>query len=270
MNNMDLSIVIVNYKSKDKLANCLASLRDAIPSAPSFEVIVIENASGDDLSDLRSQHDFRFISSPRNIGMGGGNNLGINESRADIILILNPDTIVSAEALNLMLAKIKSDETVGLVGPKLLYPDGSLQYSCSRFPGFFMPFLRRTFLGEYFKKERDSFMMIDFDHNSEREVDWLMGSCLMFKKSWSIPEGGNYAPHFDKRYFMYFEDIDLCREVKRHGKKVVYLPSAVVIHDHKRESAKNPWYVALFKDKITWIHIASWLKYFAKWGFLRN
>jgi GT2 family glycosyltransferase len=66
---------------------------------------------------------------------------------------------------------------------------------------------------------------------------------------------------------MYFEDIDLCREIKRNGKKVIYEPSAVIIHDHARESAKNPWYIALFKDRITWIHISSWLKYFMKWGF---
>ena len=267
---MDLSIIIVNYKSRDKLSNCLASLEKAKNQELSFEIIVVDNASGDNLDDLRNQYSFRFIASQKNLGMGGGNNLGINEAKSEIILILNPDTIVSAEALNIMFTRLKSDELIGLVGPKLLYPDGSLQYSCSRFPNFFIPILRRTFLGDRFKKQRDSFMMFDFNHSSEREVDWMMGSCLMFKKSWPIPEGGNYEPHFDERYFMYFEDIDLCREVKRHGKKVVYLASAIVIHDHNRASAKNPWYVALFKDKITWIHIASWLKYFAKWGFSRN
>ena len=110
-------------------------------------------------------------------------------------------------------------------------------------------------------------MMTDFDHKTTREVDWLMGSCLMLKKSWALENGEIYQPMFDSRYFMYFEDIDLCREIKKHGKKIVYEPRAVVIHDHARDSAKNPWYIALFKDKITWVHIFSWLKYFMKWGF---
>ena len=110
-------------------------------------------------------------------------------------------------------------------------------------------------------------MMTDFNHEDSIEVDWLMGSCLMFKKSWLTNDGSIYRPLFDKRYFMYFEDIDLCREIKMHGKKVIYEPRAVIIHDHARESAKNPWYLALLKDKITWVHIFSWLKYFKKWGF---
>jgi len=262
---MELSIIIVNYKSKDKLANCLNSIAVAVLPID-FEVIVVDNASGDMLDDLRDKHQFRFIASPRNLGMGGGNNLGIEEAKSDIVLILNPDTIVNKDAIVSMLERIKNDESIGLIGPKLLYPDGSLQYSCARFPSFFMPILRRTFLGNRFKKQRDDFMMADFDHGSEREVDWLMGSCLMFKKSWKAPDGKMYGPRFDDRYFMYFEDIDLCREVKVHGKKVVYYPLAVIIHDHMRASAKNPWYVAIFKDKITWIHISSWLKYFLKWG----
>ena len=153
------------------------------------------------------------------------------------------------------------------MGPKLLYPDGTLQLSCSRFPNFFIPILRRTFLGEYFKKIRDSFMMKDFDHNSIREVDWLMGSCLMFKKNQVDNEGKSFSPSFDERYFMYFEDTDLGRTFKSRGLKVVYNPEAVVIHDHARESAKHSWYIAIFTDKITWIHIESWLKYFIKWGF---
>ena len=264
---MDLSIIIVNYRSRSKLENCLSSIYGADLSFLNYEVIVVENASGDELFDLQEKYNFNLIISNKNLGMGEGNNLGIKEARAQYVFILNPDTIINSEALKILFERLSSEVGIGLIGPKLVYPDGSLQSSCSRFPIFFVPILRRTFLGEYFKKTRDSFMMTDFDHKTSCEVDWLMGSCLMFKKSWLLENGEIYEPIFDHRYFMYFEDIDLCREIKKHGKKIVYEPRAVIIHDHARDSAKNPWYIALFKDKITWIHISSWLKYFMKWGF---
>jgi len=265
---MDLSIIIVNYKSRPKLLTCLESLAAFLPAELKREIIVVENDSGDDLSDLNVKYPgLKLILSARNLGMGGGNNLGLNIASGDYILILNPDTVIKSSAVSILLDYLKSYPEVGLVGPKLLYPDGSLQYSCSKFPSFFMPILRRTFLGDYFASRRDSFMMAGFNHREIKEVDWLMGSCLMFKRQLKLPDGSVFSPRFDERYFMYFEDIDICRTIRANGFKVVYNPQAVVIHDHQRESAKHPWYIALFCDKITWIHIASWLKYFKKWGF---
>ena len=262
---MDLSIIIVNYKSKKKLENCLKSIYTSDLSFIKHEVIVVENNSGDDLSNLKNQYNFDLIISEHNLGMGEGNNLGIKEARGEYILVLNPDTVINAEAIKILFSRLRVESKIGLIGPKLVYPDGSLQYSCSHFPSFFMPILRRTFLGDYFKKYRDHFMMYDFDHQQSIKVDWLMGSCLMFRKSWFKGDGCLYQPLIDKRYFMYFEDIDRCREIKRNGKQVVYEPKAVIVHNHARESAKHPWYIAIFKDKITWIHISSWFKYFLKW-----
>jgi len=271
---MNLSIIIVNYNNLEKLANCLDSFSKTNLPDLNYELIVVDNNSKDDLRLLSRVVDFKLINSEKNLGMGGGNNLGIKEAQADTILVLNPDTIVNGPAIRVLYNYLNEHEDIGLVGPKLLYPDGSLQYSCARFPSFFIPVLRRTFLGNKFKKKRDHFMMMDFDHKSIKEVDWLMGSCLMFKKSWKFKdekgEEKEFNPMFDERYFMYFEDIDICREVKKHGKKVIYNPSATIIHDHARDSARHPWYIAVFKDKITWIHISSWMKYFLKWGFKNN
>jgi len=262
---MDLSIIIVNYNNREKLINCLNSLQLIV--SLNYEIIVVDNASGDDLKDLAGKFPkIKLIMSPRNLGMGGGNNLGIAAAQGEYILILNPDTIIKDQAINILWRYLSNNLSVGLVGPKLLYPDNSLQSSCARFPTFFMPILRRTFLGNYFAGLRDSFTMNDFDHNSIKSVDWLMGSCLMFKKQLTLPAGQIFKPQFDERYFMYFEDIDLCRQLWTKGFRVVYNPEAVVIHDHQRDSAKNPWYIALFRDKITWIHIGSWFKYFIKWG----
>jgi hypothetical protein len=265
---MDLSIIIVNYKSRAKLLNCLASLATTLPADLKQEIIVVDNASGDDLSDLTAQYPgLQLVISASNLGMGGGNNLGLDIASGDYILVLNPDTVVKPAAVSTLLDYLKNNPQVGLVGPKLLYPDGSLQYSCSRFPEFFMPILRRTFLGEYFKASRDSFMMTGFNHQEIKEVDWLMGSCLMFRRHLALPDGSRFPLRFDERYFMYFEDTDIGRTVWTKGFKVVYNPQAVITHDHQRESARHPWYIALLRDRITWIHIISWLKYFKKWGF---
>lgn len=263
---MNLSIIIVNYHSQAKLKNCLAALQSEPPASIAWEVIVVDNASGDDLGFLAGQPGIRLVRSAKNLGMGGGNNLGIAAAQGEYILVLNPDTVIKGAAIDTMLSYLRADKEIGIVGPKLIYPDGTLQYSCARFPNFFMPVLRRTFLGDYFAGSRDSFMMNDFDHASVQAVDWLMGSCLMFRKKSVLPGGKDFEPRFDERYFMYFEDTDLCRTAWSKGLRVIYHPEAVVVHDHQRESARHPWYIALFNDKITWIHIGSWLKYFSKWG----
>jgi GT2 family glycosyltransferase len=198
--------------------------------------------------------------------MGGGNNLGIRNSSGGVILVLNPDTRPAPSAIKELYSYLKSNPQFALVGPKLLNPDGSLQNSCARFPNFWLPILRRTFLGDRFRMVRDHLMMEDFDYKSSCPVDWLMGSCLMFKRQVSTPSG-NKQFLFDDRYFMYFEDIDLCRQVWASGFKVSFVSTAEVVHDHSRGSAKHPWYFAPFCDRLTRTHIISWLKYFLKWGF---
>ncbi|MFA5184245.1 MAG: glycosyltransferase family 2 protein [Patescibacteria group bacterium] len=265
---MDLSVIIVNYKSKDKLLNCLASIRRSDLGVLTYELIIVDNHSGDDLADLsRDYPAAKIIISPKNLGMGAGNNLGLRYATGELILILNPDTVVQERTIATMAAYLRANPGVGLVGPKIFYPDGALQASCARFPSFFIPILRRTFLGDYFKSIRDKFTMDDYDHLSIRPVDWLMGSCLMFKREIALSGGRIFAPRFDERYFMYFEDTDLARQIWTNGRQVVYNPEAVVVHDHGRLSAKHPWYIALFVDRLTWVHIGSWLKYFIKWGF---
>ncbi|MFA5130935.1 MAG: glycosyltransferase [Patescibacteria group bacterium] len=264
---MDLSIVIVNYRSRKKLEVCLASIFQADNKNLNYEIILVENNSGEDLSDLVSgRANLRLIVSAKNLGMGGGNNLGIEAARGEYIFILNPDTIIQNGAIATLFNYLKNNPGVGIVGPKLMNTDGSLQYSCSRFPKVYMPILRRTFFGKYFAVLRDHYQMMEFDHNSIKEVDWLMGSALMFKKKLSLADGTFWEPRFDEFFFMYFEDTDLCRTAGQKGFKVVYNSEAVLTHDHARQSAKYPWYLAIFLDRLAWRHINSWIKYFYKWG----
>ncbi len=268
---MDISLIIVNYKSRHKLAACLESIKQTPPVGLSYEIIIVDNASGDELNSLLSGFDnLKLIVSPKNLGMGGGNNLGIDAASGEYVFILNPDTILKTGAVETLLNHLKANTQIGIIGPKLLNSDNSLQYSCLRFPSFFMPLWRRTFIGKYFIRQNADFQMQAADHNVLQEVDWLMGSALMFKKEINLPNGQIWRPRFDERYFMYFEDIDLCRSAWSKGLKVIYNPRAVLIHDHARESAKYPWYRAIFRDGLARRHIMSWLKYFAKWGFSQS
>lgn len=257
---MDLSVIIVNYKSQDKVLKCLAALDRAEWGNLTHEIIVVDNNSGDDLAQVITAYpEVKIIKSEKNLGMGGGNNLGARNSQGEFILILNPDTAVQDDAILKLHRHLKENKQAGIVGPKLLNPDGTLQYSCLRFPKIHTPILRRTFFGGLSPRHLDNFLMKDYDHAVTRTVDWLMGSCFLIRRE--ILEKDGYI--FDEKYFMYFEDTDLCRRVKaKHNYEVVYHPEAVVIHDHARQSAENPWYIAPIVDSLAREHIKSWVRYF--------
>jgi hypothetical protein len=257
---MDLSIIIVNYQSQEKVLKCLEALKQADLGDLAYETIVVDNAAVGDLAQVAAAFpEVKIIKSEKNLGMGGGNNLGAKNASGKYLLVLNHDTAVKFDAVKKLYQHLEENDKAGIVGPKLLNPDGSLQYSCFRFPKLHTPILRRTFLGNFFPKHLDYFLMKDFDHAATRAVDWLMGSCLMLKREILDKEG----KIFDEKYFMYFEDTDLCRRVKdKLGYDVVYHPEAVVVHDHGRGSADKPWYSAPFTDKLAREHLKSWFRYF--------
>jgi GT2 family glycosyltransferase len=260
---MDLSIIVVNYNSALKTLSLLESIFNADMEGINFEILVIDNNSQENIASILKQKypEIIFISSFKNRGMGGGNNIGINRAQGEFCFILNPDTLVEKDTIKIMVNYIRRNKEVAVLGPKLLNPDRSLQYSCARFPKFYTPIIRRTFLAKVFKNHINWFLMKDFDHKETKEVDWLMGSCLMIRKSSALK--------FDERYFMYFEDIDLCRSAWRSNYKVIYNPEARLIHDHQRESAQGAWYLAFFTNKVAREHIKSWLRYFYKWNKIK-
>ena len=260
---MNLSIIIVNYKSKNKLLNCLESIRRSDLSGLNHEIIVVENNSSDDLSALAG---VKLVVSPKNLGMGGGNNLGIKNSSGEYILISNPDIVYEKDSIKKLYEYFKENKQAGLIGPKLLNPDGSLQYSCARFPQIYIPLLRRTSIGYFFPSRLNHYLMKRADHNEIQLVDWVMGACFMVRRS----EIGPDNKLFDERYFMYFEDVDLCRQVKSRGQSVVYFPQSKVVHDHMRQSASLPWYKSLLQDKIAREHLKSAIRYFRKWNKIKK
>ncbi len=268
MNNMDLSIIILNYRSKKLTFECLASIFEADFSFEKkrlkYEVIVIDNNSGDNIGEeLASKYpEVIFIQNNRNIGMGAGNNVGIRIAKGNYIVIMNPDTVVFKDTFIRLYQFMEENPEVGVVGPKQYNPDMTVQDSCYRWYGLLTPLYRRTPLGKLkiAKKDLDRFLMKDFDHNSPKEVDWLLGSFLFCRRK-ALKEVG----FFDDRFFLYFEDTDLCRRFWQAGWKVVYYPEAKIIHNHQRQSAKQVWY-KFFLNKASREHVISWLKYLKKWG----
>jgi len=261
---MDISIIIVNYKSRGLTLSCLKSIKEADWSALSHEIIVVDNASNDYLQDILAWQypEVEFVQSKINLGMGGGNNLGLARAKGKYLVIMNPDTLVFKDTFKQLYGYMEANQEVGVVGPKQFSPDKSIQASCFRWHSLLTPLYRRTFLGGMFgQKDLARFLMVDFDKNQTMDVDWLLGSFLFMRRSALEQVGG-----FDQRFFLYFEDTDLCRRFWQKNWRVVYCPDASIIHNHCRASASTPWY-KFFTSTTTRSHVASWFKYLLKWKF---
>lgn len=264
----DINIVIVNYKMKSDIEKCFASLfPDFANDNLKVNVVVVDNASEDGIGEfLHSRYSqVQLVALPKNIGFGGAQNRGLQAVEAKYHFILNPDTyfLPGGHVLKNLFNFMEGHPKVGMVGPKMLYPDGSLQYSCYRFPTFWQPLFSRTKFGAKGRGKiaNDHALMKDFDHDRTQPVDWLMGSA-MFARASALKEVGN----FDDRIFMYYEDSDLCRRFWEAGWPVYYLHSVSLQHAHHRESAKVPGvFRALLKNKMARAHVKSWLYYMWKW-----
>ena len=259
---MDLSIVILSYKMKGLVKNCLKTIFESNFDFE-YEIILVDNASKDKIDEelKESFAEVKLIMASKNAGFGTGVNLGLKEAKGKYVLILNPDIHILPGSVETMISYLKQNQNVGLIAPKLLNPDRSLQYTCYKWHNFWTPIYRRTFLGKlpWAKKDLDQFLMIDWDHNDTREVDWVQGSCMLIPKSVLDKVG-----FFDERFFMYFEDTDLCRRINQAKFKIVYCASAQMIHFHRRQSADGGLF-SVFINKLTRTHIISWLKYMVKW-----
>ncbi len=242
---------------------CLRGLL-SLPSRHQREIIVVDNASADGTPEMVRQEfpSARCLALPKNIGFGPGNNAGLQASIGKYILIMNPDIVILDDALDRLIDFMETHPEVGLVGPQLRNPDGSIQFSCYHFPTPLIPLYRRTPLGHWAvgQKALAHYLMTDWDHQTIREVDWLLGAFLVARRS-MIDQLGS----FDERFFLYFEDADLCRRAWQSGWRVVYNPEMQVVHYHRRESAGS-----IFSLLTNWIareHLKSGLKYFLKyWG----
>ncbi|MBT3230894.1 glycosyltransferase family 2 protein [Candidatus Uhrbacteria bacterium] len=264
---IDVSILIVHTFEGRLLRQTLSSINRAAPKVK-FEVIIIDNNPEAGFAQVLKDEfpHIHHIGLERNVGFGAAMNVGLKAAKGRYVLIFNPDIVVQPESLESMLEFMDQNPDVGMCGPKLMNPDGSLQHSCYRFPTIMIPAYRRTPLGRLpvGRKAVDHYLMVHEDHGSQMDVDSLIGAALFTRRS-ALDEVG----HFDERFFMYYEDNDLCRRFWENGHRVVYYPEAHMIHYHRRASADGSFIRQLF-NRFAWIQIASALKFFAKYRSSEN
>ncbi|NJP06062.1 MAG: glycosyltransferase family 2 protein [Chloroflexaceae bacterium] len=245
-----LAIIILNYNRADLLIDCLKSIF-ASPHRCTVQVWVVDNASQDDSVALVQQHfpQVHVIVSPSNGGFAYGNNLALRrllrpwqnsnddpEPEPDYIVLLNNDTIVPAGTLDALVAYLEAHDDVGVVGPKVLLPDGSLDLACRRsFPTPEVALYRMVGLSRLFPHHRrfGRYNMTYLDPDSETDVDSVVGACMMLRAS-VIREVGL----LDERFFMYGEDLDWAYRIKQYGWRIVYYPTISLIH-YKRASSSR-------------------------------
>ncbi len=252
---MECSIIIVNYRTDAVLAECLRSL-EATTDRSNVEIIVVDNSATLRAAGCEKSFPWaRIIESAENLGFARACNVGLREARGRNLLLLNPDTEVHPGAVKRLSEHLDAHAEVGAVGPKLLDPDGSLQYSCRRFPGYATIFFGRySLLTRLFPTNPVSrdYLYLDWDHGASREVDWVSGACLMVRRDVIDRVGA-----LDEGYFLFVEDMDWCRRIRDAGLGVVYLPESVVTH--RIGSSRGP-----VPPRVVWARHRGMLRYVRK------
>lgn len=249
----DTTISIVNYCQRDLLNRCLAQLRKlSIPA--NWRTLVVDNSSTDGSADMVAE-DYpwvQLIQLQENLGFAGGHNIAYAQTNSPIFIALNPDVIVLPSSLETLVQVFENFPKAAIIGPCLLNPDGSPQFSARRFYTWYTVACRRLPLPGR-KKVNDHHLMKDCELDQPLHVDWILGAAMGIRRS-----AFDRKKIFDTRYGLYFEDVDLCYLAKKNGWDVLYYPQSKMIHDHQRASAKN-----IFNPVII-NHFTSWIKFYLK------
>lgn len=254
---MMLSIIIVNYKTPALTKLCVGSIKNSLKDLD-YEIIITNvEANEEDGQEIQDKFpDVKIIPIADNLGYSRSVNIGIERSdkNSEYLLILNADIVVVENAIAKLIDFMEKNKDVGMSGPQLLNFNNTIQYSSFRFYTPMVVFYRRTPFGKmkFAKKTLDNFLMKDWDHNSIKDVDWLMGSAMMIRRE-ALKKVGT----MDERFFMYFEDVDWARRFWENGWRVVYYPVAKMAHYHGKQSSGF--------GKYTIVHIISAFKYFTKY-----
>jgi len=256
---MDVSVIVVSWNVWSWLAPCLRSIRQALGRLEG-EIIVVDNASTDGTPERVREAfpEVRLLINPANRGFPAANNQGMAVARGRYFFLLNPDTVVLDQAIEELVTFADAHPDVGVVGPQLLNPDGSVQSSRRRFPTFWtalfestwwQPWAPRSILTHYYVLDRP-------DHEIQ-EVDWVTGAAMLVRR-----EVVERVGPMDEGFFMYAEELDWCRRIRQAGWRVFYYPPAKVIHYGGRSSDQVPalQHLAFQRSKIRYFrkHHGTW------------
>ena len=242
---------IVVYKENLKV---LENAIDSFLGSPlSKKLYIIDNSPSNEFKNKIQNDSVEYIYSNKNVGFGKGHNSILHKltSENKYHLILNPDVRFHPEILEKLVIKMESNESFSMIAPRVLNSNNELLYTARRYPSLFELILR--FLG-IFKKFTIRGEYKNQNHKQSFSPDFVQGSFMLFKTEDLLRLEG-----FDERYFMYMEDVDICRKIDLSGKRKLYFPATEIIHTHRKGSSKE--------FRLFFIHISSIIKYFIKWGF---
>ena len=228
-----LSILIVNWNTRELLRACLSSLY-AHPPSDSFEIIVVDNASSDNSAEMVSADfpDVTLVASPVNTGYAKGNNIAFEKASGEFLLTLNPDTEIFDEALNVAINRLQANPRHGCLGIKLIHPDGRVQSSVRGFPTL-IGIIGQVFGG----KLSESYRLTQFDYDKEQTAPQPMGTFLLFRRE-ALAAVGDVKHPFDEGFPIFFNEVDLLLRLDRAGWPTLYTPMASIVH-HGGESTKQ-------------------------------
>lgn len=256
---MDVSIVTVTFNGREFVRRCLTSIFEHTQGV-TFEVVVVDNASKDGTPEMVAGAfpQVRLVRNARNAGFAAGVNQGIRLAQGQALLILNPDAMLLDNALPKMLAYLREHEDIGVLGPKLLDENGTLQLSCRAFPNYGVAlFNRYSLLTRLVPNNPFSrrYLMTAFDHNSTADVDWISAACWLLPRR-TIERVGL----LDEGYFWSIEDVDYCQRVHRAGLRVVYFPRVAVRHHIGVSSAAAPGRAVIARHRGMWRYYRRYLR----------
>jgi len=257
---MDLSIIIVSYNVKEKLNNNLQALFKSRGNF-SFEVFVVDNNSQDGSAEMVEKNfpQVKLIKNEDNLGFSRANNIAIKQSRGDFILLLNPDMQVFAETLEKSLNFAKNNSQAIVSSCKLVDEKNNIIRHVRRFPKFFDQLMIILKIPHVFPKILNKYLIFDFDYSQNQKVDSVRGSFFMINKNKFKELSGQNFPLLDERYFVWFEEVDFCKQIYQLGGEVWYSCQTECL-DYIGQS-----FSLLKRKKAQKLFRDSMLKYFKKW-----
>jgi len=230
-NSIELSVLMVTYNSSQTIKGCLESVLAEINNL-SGELIIVDNHSTDDtpalLESYTAEHPEIILElNKTNRGFAIGNNQALKLAMGKHLFVLNPDTVLKPGVLKALLEALEKDKKIGIVAPRLQFPDGRIQKTCRRFPRHIDVIYNLFGLSALYPHSRhfNGWKMGDFDHETSCQVDQPAGAALMIKGELFRELGG-----FDMNFPMFFNDVDLCKRVKNAGYEIWYLPQIMIQH----------------------------------------
>jgi GT2 family glycosyltransferase len=227
-----LSIIIINYNLEEEINNCLDSLLKTLDKVEklshSFEIIIVDNNSPHKslslLEEKYKSENIYFFYSEKNLGFGKGCNLGASKAKGEFLLFLNPDTIVEEDIFTSIINLFNSEKKIGIIGPKQQTRKPFFDFSAGFYPNIFFELFNLFGLGVFFEGFLVN-LLTKLNPKGYLNVHWILGAAIFIRKELFDSING-----FDKDYFMFFEEVDLCRRVYKRGYKVVYFHKLKIHH----------------------------------------